>query len=77
MNDIKKLITEEFLDEDVSINDDTSLFRGSILDSVDLVQLVSLLEETFDISISPREILPANFDTLTAIEAFVIKKKQS
>lgn len=75
MKDIKKIIIEEFLDSDVKITDSTSLFRENVLDSVDLVQLVAILEEEFDITVSPREIIPSNFDTPDAIAKFIKEKE--
>lgn len=41
------------------------------LDSLDVVSLVEDLEEAFGLVVRPSEVVPANFGTLLAIEAFV------
>lgn len=48
-------------------NDDTDLLAAGLLDSFDIVNLVSLLEDTFGIEIDPRYIVPENFRTISAI----------
>lgn len=48
-------------------NDDTDLLAAGLLDSFDIVNLVSQLEDTFGIEIDPRYIVPENFRTISAI----------
>lgn len=49
-----------------------------ILDSLDLIRLVGLLEETFAVSIEGSEMLPQNFHSVASIEALVRRnRKQS
>ncbi len=44
-----------------------------MLDSFDVVSLVSALDETFDISIDGMDILPENFATIDSIVLLLIK----
>lgn len=46
-------------------------FEDGMLDSFDMVMLVSELDKNFGISINGMDILPENFRNLTAIEALV------
>lgn len=48
-------------------NDDTDLLAAGLLDSFDIVNLVSRLEETFGVEIDPTDIVPENFRTVSAI----------
>jgi acyl carrier protein len=78
--DAKKLISlinNEFFDQlnGKEVKEGDSLFRSSRLDSLMLVRLISLLEESYDIQISPREIVPANFDTAGNILNFLKIKR--
>lgn len=45
--------------------------EDGLLDSFDVVQLVSELENTFNITISALDILPENFNSAGAIEKLV------
>jgi acyl carrier protein len=54
-----------------SIGPDDDLLAGGIIDSLGVTQLVAFLEERFGIRVSDDELVPSNFRTLTAIEAFV------
>ncbi|MBQ6468660.1 MAG: acyl carrier protein [Lachnospiraceae bacterium] len=45
----------------------TTLIDDGILDSFAVLSLVSELQETYDISIGPADIVPENFNSLQAI----------
>jgi len=45
-----------------------------ILDSLDMLEFICFLEETFSIQVGERDILAKNFDTVGSIVAFVQKK---
>lgn len=52
---------------------ETEFISNGMLDSFDLITLVTELDETFGISIDGTDILPENFETIDAIEALLIK----
>jgi acyl carrier protein len=54
-----------------SIAVDDDLLAGGIIDSLGVTQLVAFLEDRFGIRVADEELMPANFRTLAAIEAFV------
>lgn len=74
---IKQYLLENFLfsDDPDALGDGDSLVRGGILDSTGIHELVMFLEETFEIAIAPGEMVPANFDSLDAIDAFLARKR--
>ena len=64
--DILKEIRPEF---DFTASND--FFSDGMLDSFDLMTLVSTLDKTFGISIQGTDILPENFQNIVAIESLL------
>lgn len=54
---------------------ETNFISKGMLDSFDLVTLVTELDESFGISIDGTDILPENFETIEAIESLIIKNR--
>ncbi|HEV2139106.1 MAG TPA: acyl carrier protein [Nitrososphaerales archaeon] len=54
---------------------DTNLLASGVLDSLSLLGLVVFLERQFSIAVNPDEVIPANFNTIDAISAYVRRKK--
>jgi len=52
---------------------ETNYISQGMLDSFDLITLVTELDETFGISIDGTDILPENFESAEAIEAILRK----
>jgi len=68
-------ITEELLeDDDIEINEDTSLFQDRVLSSLNLVALISFIEDTFDFKVKTSEVSISNFDSVNQILDFLDKK---
>lgn len=57
----------EGLRPDVDFAEETSLIDGGILDSFDIVTLVTELNDTFDIEIKPNNLIPENFNSAAAM----------
>lgn len=72
---VKEFIVETFLfGDDSDLTDDVSLLEKNIIDSTGILDLISFLEETFNITINDGELLPENLDSLQNISAFLRKK---
>jgi acyl carrier protein len=54
--------------------DDASFLENSIIDSMNVMELVAFLEETLGIQINDDEIVPENFDSVTRLAEFVQRK---
>lgn len=52
-----------------------SLITDGILTSFDIVMLISLLNDKFNINISVMDLVPENFETVTDIEKLINKLK--
>ena len=75
-NVILSYIREALLDDpEIEISKDTSLFQDRVLDSLNLVALITFLEKTFDISINPSEVIIENLDTVSNMLNLLEKKK--
>ena len=57
--------------------EDVNLIEEGMLDSFDLVALVSELEETFGITIEGVDVIPENFSSVDKIENLLRKKNAS
>lgn len=73
---IKPFILSNFLftGDGSAIADDTSLIRGGIVDSTGILELIEFLEQRYGIHVSPAEMVPANFDSIDTISAFLSHK---
>ena len=61
------------LHDDVDFSSETHLIDNGILDSLDIVTLITEINDEFDVSIPAEEIIPENFNSANAIMALVNK----
>ena len=73
---IKGFILENFLfsNDDQAIGDQDSLIQGGIIDSTGIHELILFLEEKFQLSVPPEDMIPANFDSIHTVDAYVTQK---
>ncbi len=74
MNELMEVL--ENLRPDVDFENETALVTGGVLDSFDIVGLVAELNDTFDIEIGPRDLVPENFNSAAAIWELVEKLQE-
>lgn len=75
INAVKEFIIENFLfgeEEQLELN--TDFFDKGVIDSTGVIELVSFIEETFNISVDDEELIPENLSSLKNIDAFLQKK---
>jgi acyl carrier protein len=74
---VRSFVVETFLfgDTKTPLPEDGSLIENGLIDSTGILELVAFVEETFDITVSDEEILPANFDSIAKVESFVERKR--
>ena len=61
----------EEIKEDVDFENETALIDDGILDSFDILQIISSLNDEYDISIPASEIVPEHFNSAKALWAMV------
>lgn len=59
------------INDDIDFETETALIDDGLLDSFDIVSLVSELNSSFDINITVVDLVPENFNTLSAMTALV------
>ncbi len=75
INTVKEFIVENFLfGEEDQIELETDFFEKGIIDSTGVIELVSYMEETFEISIDDEELIPENLSSLKNIREFLLQK---
>lgn len=68
---IIEILTE--IRSEFDFNEGVNFFDNGMLDSFDIVTLVTALDEEYKISIDGTDIIPDNFSTVNAIEALLSK----
>ena len=69
----------EILEEtrpDIDFENETALIDKEMLDSFDIISIVSEINEAFDISINVNDLLPENFNSVDAILALIAKLQE-
>ena len=73
---IRRFLTERaWLTVDAEVSESDSLLEKGVIDSMAMVELVSFIEQTFEIRIHDEELMPENFDSLAAMRAFITAKR--
>lgn len=69
----------EILEEtrpDIDFENETALIDKEMLDSFDIISIVSEINDAFDISINVNDLLPENFNSVEAILALITKLQE-
>ena len=69
MNDLLEILRG--IHPDVDFETEEHLIDNMILDSFDIVTLISEISDTFDITISAEQIIPENFNSAQALYALI------
>lgn len=76
---VKSFISENILFSDngfpYDLND--SFLEKGIVDSMNVMEIVAFVEDTFGVTIKDSDIVPSNFDSIANITKFVESKKSS
>ena len=71
MEELLSILKE--LHDDVDFETEENLVDDGILDSLDIVTLITEINDAFDISIPAEEIIPENFNSAAAIWSLIEK----
>ena len=75
MTKVREFIVENFLFGDGDeFKNDTPFFENGIVDSTGILEIISFLEETFQINIEDEELIPENFSTVQTIDKYLSSK---
>ena len=73
MKEIIEIINE--VKEGIDYENEKHLITDGLITSFDLVMLISILNEKFDIEITVVDVVPENFESVETIEALINKLK--
>ncbi|MBI5181002.1 MAG: acyl carrier protein [Nitrospirae bacterium] len=74
---VRQFVTENFLfSEEKKVSDTDSFLENGIIDSTGVLELVSFVEEKFNVKVKDEEMIPENLDSINNLVKF-IKKKQN
>lgn len=65
MQELMELL--EGLRPDIDFEKEKSLVTDRLLESFDIINLVSEIDDTFDVKIKPADLVPENFDSVEAM----------
>lgn len=71
MEALMKILND--LHNDVDFTKEEGLIDNGILDSLDIVALITEISDIFDVSIPAEDIVPENFNSAKAIMALIAK----
>ncbi|MBE6686783.1 MAG: acyl carrier protein [Ruminococcaceae bacterium] len=65
MEQLKEMLEEKY--PDIDFDNETKLVSDGILDSIEVVSIISEIEDMFDISVTMEYIQPAYFESVEAM----------
>ena len=74
MNELLEILNS--MHPEVDFATETGLIEEGILDSFDIVTLISEISETFDVTISAEYIVPENFNSAKALYELIEKLQE-
>lgn len=74
---IRSFIIDNFLfGEDNGLKDETSFLDEGIIDSTGVLELVTFLEDEFEIEVEDEELIPENLDSIDNIAIYLEGKSE-
>lgn len=71
MNELKNILEE--IRPDVDFDTEIKLIDNGILDSIDIISIVTEINDQFDVDINVQYLLPENFNSIEAIYKLICK----
>jgi len=71
---VKAYIVQSAYAGESKIKDNTLIFNEGYFDSMGFVMLISFLDEAFGIKVLDSELIEENFESINAINDFIIRK---
>ena len=74
--DVRGFVTDNFLfgRKNVSLDGDDSLLEQGLIDSTGVLELVSFIENKFEIKVEDDDLVPDNLDSINRLIAFIETK---
>ena len=69
MEKLLEILTD--LHSDVDFETEENLIDDGILDSMDIISLITEISDEYDVTITAKDIIPANFNSAAALYALI------
>ncbi|HEV7914924.1 MAG TPA: acyl carrier protein [Albitalea sp.] len=78
-SEIRQFVLNELLMGDASsmLKDEESFLETGTIDSTGVLEVVMFLEQSFEMKVHDRELMPENLDSVNRLVQFVIRKKHA
>lgn len=78
LEDLHEFVVDTFLfGDDTGLTPDTRLFESGLVDSTGLLEILQFIEKKYGISVADEDLVPENFESLSAIEQYMHRKNPS
>jgi acyl carrier protein len=67
--------TNYYVPDATKLDDAASFLATGLLDSTGVLELVTFVEQEFAISVADDDLVPANFDSIAKVAAFIARKR--
>ena len=64
-----------FTDDDAALANDDSFMERGIIDSTGILEVIEFIGDEFKVSVADDELVPENFDSVSALTAFITAKQ--
>lgn len=74
---IRRYVAENFLfsDNGFELGNDESFLEAGVVDSLGVLELVTFVEEEFDVQVADEDIVPDNFDSVDQLAHYIDRKR--
>lgn len=71
MDELRSILQE--IRQDIDFDTETKLIDDGILDSIDIIAIVTAVNDNFDVDINVQYLLPENFNSMEAMYSLICK----
>jgi acyl carrier protein len=73
---LREFVAKNFyLPDPTSFDDASSFLDRGVIDSTGVLELVTIVESEYRVTVDDEDIVPANFDSIDALAGFVARKQ--
>jgi len=75
LESVREFIVENFLfGDEEGLENDSSFFDSGIVDSTGILEIVSFIEEEFEVKVEDEDLVPENFSSVVTIDQYLQRK---
>lgn len=74
--DLRNYVLENYLftDDQTQLNNDDSFMDKGIVDSTGILEIITFIEDEYDINVEDSEMIPENLDSINNLVIYLAKK---